>query len=188
MGRCCRLSVAGVKGYVGSARGNPRSLAFCSQSSQHVCCKFEFSVSKPVKLKSPLSKVPVKSTAQSLSIRCSCLAICIQFCSVQELPFPFINKNAENPIPFIVLSYRQVKSFSWSSTCHPPQREFEKKKSSCLPIHGDGAQIENRSGAAHDVEGDPNVAKLIAEDPITLQVVGHGEHHHQASDKQIRDG
>ena len=26
MGRCCRLSVAGVKGYVGSARRNPRSL------------------------------------------------------------------------------------------------------------------------------------------------------------------
>ena len=45
----CRWQGSKVK----SARGNPRS--FCSQSSQHVCCKFEFSVSKSVKFKSPLS-------------------------------------------------------------------------------------------------------------------------------------
>ena len=57
-----------------------------------------------------------------------------------------------------------------------------------LPVHGNGAQIENGRSRAHDIKGDPDVAELFAKDPETLQVVGHGKHHDKASDKQVGYG
>ena len=60
--------------------------------------------------------------------------------------------------------------------------------SSVLPVHRDGAEVEDGCGAAHDVERDPNVAKLVAENPVSLQVVGYGEDHHQTGDKEVADG
>ena len=59
---------------------------------------------------------------------------------------------------------------------------------SVLPVHRDGAEVEDGCGAAHDVECDPNVAKLVAENPVSLQVVGYGEDHHQTGDKEVADG
>lgn len=48
-----------------------------------------------------------------------------------------------------------------------------------LPVHRNSAEIENRSGATHDVKGDPNVTKLVTKYPESLQIVGHSKDHHQ---------
>ena len=45
--------------------------------------------------------------------------------------FPFINKNAEIPIPFIVLSYRHVKSFSVAMVQHVPSATLIKQCNCC---------------------------------------------------------
>lgn len=51
-----------------------------------------------------------------------------------------------------------------------------------------GAQVEYGSGGAHHVYGDPYVAELCAEHPVTLQVVDERERHDQRTDKQVSDG
>lgn len=57
-----------------------------------------------------------------------------------------------------------------------------------LPIHRNGAEVEDRGGAAHDVKSHPNIAELVSKYPESLQVVGYGKDHDQTSYKKVADG
>lgn len=51
-----------------------------------------------------------------------------------------------------------------------------------------GAQIQDRGSAAHNIEGDPDVAEPQSEDPITKKIVDPGKGHHQPTDEEVGDG
>lgn len=51
-----------------------------------------------------------------------------------------------------------------------------------------GAQIQDRGSAAHNIEGDPDVAEPQPEDPVTEEIVDSGKGHHQPTDEEVGDG
>lgn len=57
-----------------------------------------------------------------------------------------------------------------------------------VTVEGDGAQIEDRGSAAHNIESDPDVAEPQTEDPIAEEIVDPGKGHHQSTDEEIGDG
>ena len=46
-----------------------------------------------------------------------------------------------------------------------------------VAVVADDAQVEDGGCAAHNVEGDPDVAELLAEHPLLLDLVNHAEGH-----------
>lgn len=51
-----------------------------------------------------------------------------------------------------------------------------------------GAQIQDRGSAAHNIEGDPDVAEPQSKDPVAEEIVDPGKGHHQPTDKEVGDG
>lgn len=56
-----------------------------------------------------------------------------------------------------------------------------------VTIERNCAKIQNRGSAAHNVEGDPGVAKTRTKHPIAKKIVHPGKGHYQTTDEQVGD-
>ena len=57
-----------------------------------------------------------------------------------------------------------------------------------VAVERDGDQVEDRRGAADDVEGHPGVAELAAEEPAGADLLHGGERHDERGDEEVGNG
>lgn len=57
-----------------------------------------------------------------------------------------------------------------------------------VAVQADGAEVEDGSCRAHDIERYPRVTELCTEHPVAKQVVDYGEGHDERRDEEVGDG